>query len=940
MSSSACFSSIPVELLYHIFRYISVSDIVNVLSVSSFYRPLVADETIWRDLCSRYGVHDLTSLRIHDPNRSYFTVYTQLLHAYGPLLGLWASDNPFQGNVIEFRVVTESREVGWEGIVGEVWRFPSFERMPMQPDYYEFLRIGFPTPSDGVEVEESSMSLRFTQVIHSNSGTFHNTTSLYQVSPSCLHLNAPHKQAFYLCDGPPYKSHKPSLHPRFPPPALKDLWYDPARLPRLTPHYTRLTDLQKFLRKVRWNILTMNDEHILYFAPANRGTTPQPASITIVPPYAEEELYDSLLSPQRDSSVIDIREEVPKAFTKSGARSFVGHYFSLPNVPRPPCIQEPSEETTNPDNQPSTHEDPDFRSLEGLWLGAYSSDGTTVLYLKWNQGSDELEAWKVTGGYSVPRGALSWTVHNSRPIFPCPPGTDESSAVSLVVEMGIKLESLDRERVLLFEGTGVIADEGFMEESRLAPPISVAIIGQDEIRIRWAYGHIIIVDSDIIFLDLPMRPVVILGSAKAASDLLEKKAHLYSDRVQSIMVKLMNWDIGVGMMPYTPRWRAHRRMFHQQFHGGVADKFRPIQRQYTREFLSWVLQEPANMRDHVRRLITAIIVSATYGKRITSMEDEYVTMVQTAVEGVNKAAIPGAFWIEFMPFLRYIPSWVPGTTSKRVAEWYKPYVIDMKEKPFLEVKTAVDAGSAPQSVTRTLIENISKNYGGTTDADVYEEIAKNVTSTAYAAGADTTRSACLSFLLATALFPEVQTRAQAELDRVVGPSRLPEYEDFAQMPYLQAIVLETMRWMAVTPLSIPHAVIEEDVYEGYRIPKGSMIIPNVWAMSHDEKDYPDPEIFKPERFLNADGNIDPTVRDPTTLAFGFGRRICLGRHFSNNTLSIFIASVLHVFNINAGVDASGEPVVLSTEMEGGLVALSRPEHSMYIALCFWPNTKR
>ena len=76
-----------------------------------------------------------------------------------------------------------------------------------------------------------------------------------------------------------------------------------------------------------------------------------------------------------------------------------------------------------------------------------------------------------------------------------------------------------------------------------------------------------------------------------------------------------------------------------------------------------------------------------------------------------------------------------------------------------------------------------------------------------------------------ALHSDVQAKAQAELDRVVGPERLPEYTDIDHMPYIQATLMETLRWMPVLPFSIPHAVTDDDEYRGYHIPKGSMVIP-------------------------------------------------------------------------------------------------------------------
>lgn len=76
-----------------------------------------------------------------------------------------------------------------------------------------------------------------------------------------------------------------------------------------------------------------------------------------------------------------------------------------------------------------------------------------------------------------------------------------------------------------------------------------------------------------------------------------------------------------------------------------------------------------------------------------------------------------------------------------------------------------------------------------------------------------------------ALFPEVQKRGQAELDRVIGSNRLPDFEDLKSMPYIRALTMETMRWLPVFPCAIPHAAVADDEYRGYRIPKGTIVIP-------------------------------------------------------------------------------------------------------------------
>ncbi|TCD66266.1 hypothetical protein EIP91_001595 [Steccherinum ochraceum] len=430
-------------------------------------------------------------------------------------------------------------------------------------------------------------------------------------------------------------------------------------------------------------------------------------------------------------------------------------------------------------------------------------------------------------------------------------------------------------------------------------------------------------ESDVVYLHLPMQPTLIVGTVDAAVELLDKRSQIYSSRVPSLIADLMGWDHDYAFMPYSATWRAHRRMFHQYFHPGVVDQYRPAQLQEVRRFMSLFLDSPQHTRDHVRYMISSIIALIVYGKQLTGIDDEFITTAQIAFEGGGLTTLPGAYWLNYMPFIRYIPSWIPGNASMKLVEKYRPYVVDLVDVPWVEVKTALANGTARSSVATALLEENRIKYSGSKDESEYDIIARNVVGLAYGAGSDTTSSSCQSFLLAMAMFPGVQTKAQGEIAKVVDADRLPEYEDLEKIPYMKALVMETMRWMPPTPFAIPHALTADDVYDGYHIPKGTMVVPNVWGMLHNPQDYPNPGAFNPDRFIGEDGNINPKVRDPTTVAFGFGRRICQGKHFSNNTLSIFIATILHVFDISAGTDTSGDLVPLHYEMHGSLVSAPR-----------------
>ena len=165
-------------------------------------------------------------------------------------------------------------------------------------------------------------------------------------------------------------------------------------------------------------------------------------------------------------------------------------------------------------------------------------------------------------------------------------------------------------------------------------------------------------------------------------------------------------------------------------------------------------------------------------------------------------------------------------------------------------------------------------------------------------------------------YPEAQRRAQAELDTVIGRSRTPTISDAPNLPYLQAMVKETLRWRPVLPFSLPHATTEDDWYNGMFIPKGTIFLTNLWHCHHDPATYGDDAAsFRPERFLDAHGNIIPgpaETREDGHSTYGFGRRICVGRHVANDSLFIYMATTLWAATLERARDQDGKEVPLDT----------------------------
>ena len=165
--------------------------------------------------------------------------------------------------------------------------------------------------------------------------------------------------------------------------------------------------------------------------------------------------------------------------------------------------------------------------------------------------------------------------------------------------------------------------------------------------------------------------------------------------------------------------------------------------------------------------------------------------------------------------------------------------------------------------------------------------------------------------------PEIQKRAQDELDTVVGRTRTPNFSDAPDLPYIQALVKESLRWRPALPFGIPHAPTEDDWYEGMFIPKGTLCIANLWQCHHDPASYgPDAANFNPERFLDEHGKLIPgptETRDDGHSTYGFGRRACVGKHAANDSLFIDIATVLWAARLEPARDENGKEIPLDTK---------------------------
>jgi len=205
-------------------------------------------------------------------------------------------------------------------------------------------------------------------------------------------------------------------------------------------------------------------------------------------------------------------------------------------------------------------------------------------------------------------------------------------------------------------------------------------------------------------------------------------------------------------------------------------------------------------------------MSLTYGYDLKEYDDMIVAPVQ-ASKIMSQLLLPGATLVNHFPILRYIPSGVPWLSYEPLARLGRELSEKMKNKPIDFVKDAMRKGTAVQSLASEHLQSIEDLLG--LERQKQEEIVKVTLGSIFTAGADTTVSAMASLFLALVLYPEAQTRAQAELDAVLGRDRLPTLDDRPRLPYIEAVCKELMRWQMVTPMGLPHLSSQDDVYKGF-----------------------------------------------------------------------------------------------------------------------------
>ncbi|KZT03209.1 cytochrome P450 [Laetiporus sulphureus 93-53] len=421
------------------------------------------------------------------------------------------------------------------------------------------------------------------------------------------------------------------------------------------------------------------------------------------------------------------------------------------------------------------------------------------------------------------------------------------------------------------------------------------------------------------------QPVLVLHSVHAANDLMEKRGAIYSSRPPLVFLReLLGFDTNPVLLPYGDQWRMHRKWLQALLQDKNAlESYRPIQEREIRRLLAALVQTPDEFASHIRRFIGAVLMDITYGHMALSLEDDqFIRLAAKASVEAAEAGNVASTLVDFFPLLKHIPTWMPGAGFKQNALRIRRELKIAETTPYKWAKEAVAAGSARPSFVSSLLDNLS------TDRDLTPDDERNISGVAgalYSAGTDTSGTTLQTFILAMMLYPDICKKAQAEIDQVVGTSRLPNFSDRSSLPYLERVLLEVYRWNCPVPLGVPHFSTADHTYCDHYIPKGTIIVPNLWYMTRDANIFPDPETFRPERFKTM--TVQTTdLYDPRKIVFGFGRRICPGRQLADSSVWLAMANILACFNISQSAGDFANYATFTPAFSPGAISHPEPFH--------------
>ncbi|CAH1776421.1 unnamed protein product [Owenia fusiformis] len=414
------------------------------------------------------------------------------------------------------------------------------------------------------------------------------------------------------------------------------------------------------------------------------------------------------------------------------------------------------------------------------------------------------------------------------------------------------------------------------------------MLGKDPAKIlaEWAEKHGY--NTDIISVQLMGRTTIVLNSYEAMKELLHQD--VYSGRVTTFIGDMLGWTKYGIVSSQGEKWKQRRRLALSTFRDLGMGK--PLVEEKIQEEMIHLeaaihqsLGKSFDIGPNINNAVSNVISSIVFGQR---HEYSDVMFQKFLAECNNILARGGADSITLnFPFLQ----WIPGDLFN-VKEAVKSSFKVTQDFAGGHVKRHLNAANDNAIEEDDFVyQYISQSRKRAPDDDT-ENVLMAATTELFLAGTETTTTTLRWAVLYMIQYPDIQTRVREEILENIGADQMPCMKHKSILPYTEATIAEVQRLGNVAPLSVPHTLLEDTQLRGYHLPKGAMVIPNLYASNMNPKDWSNPDTFDPSRFLKDEKYFKKDMNIP----FGIGKRVCLGESLARMELFIFFTRLLQKFS--------------------------------------------